>query len=169
MANTVWANPKPQRIQQINPSTCWLASCQMLYQWKGLDVGDVEKNLKNSDDDRVDWDTWYRAGLDHDDTVPLAKALGFKWGAGGELTLKQIADAIQRFGPLLAIGAWNTNSHVIVVAGLDVPSDSKYDSVSKIYVLNPWFNSDNPEERNLFWFNGGLGHWKGINGQYMHW
>jgi hypothetical protein len=169
MGEILWARPKPERIQQINSSTCWLAACQMLYKWKGLPVADVEKKLRNSSDDRVDFDNWYENGLAHEDAVPLAKALGFGWGAGGALSLDQISDGMRSYGPLLAIGTWNTSSHVIVVAGVEQVNDHKYDTVAKIMVLNPWFNSPNPEERNLYWFNGGLGHWKGVNGQYMHW
>ncbi|MEI8375881.1 MAG: papain-like cysteine protease family protein [Planctomycetota bacterium] len=169
MANIVWAMPKPSRIEQINPSTCWLASCQVLYKWKGLPAGDIEKNLRKSDDARVDFDLWYKFGIDHGDAVPMAKALGFRWGAGGELTLDQLTNAVRNFGPMIAIGAWNTNSHVIVVSGVEQVTDHKYDSVAKIFILNPWFISPDPEEKNLYWFNGGLGHWKGVNGQYIHW
>src|SRR5580658_7891384 len=109
MSNVLWASPRPQRIQQISSSTCWLASCQMLYKWKGLPAGDVEKKLRASKDDRVDFDLWYRSGIDHADAVPLAKALGFGWGAGGELTLDQITHGMRIFGPMIAIGTWNTS------------------------------------------------------------
>ena len=169
MGNIVWATPKPQRIEQPTSSTCWLASCQVLYKWKGLDVGDVEKKLRASDDDRVDFDLWYRSGIDHGDAVPLAKALGFTWGAGGALELDQIVRGMRSFGPMIAIGTWNTSSHVIVVAAAEDVKDHKYDNVGKIMVLNPWFGSSDPEVRDLYWFNGGLGHWKGVNGQYIHW
>lgn len=170
MANIIWPkSPKAERIQQVNSSTCWLASCQVLYKWKGLPVGDVEKKLRDSDDDRVDFDLWFRAGIDHDDAVPLAKALGFSWGAGGALDLDDIVKGMQTFGPMIAIGTWNTSSHVIVVAGAEQVTDHKYDNVAKLMVLNPWFGCPPVEERNLYWFNGGLGHWKGVNGQYIHW
>jgi hypothetical protein len=170
MANIVWAkSPKPERIEQKTSSTFWLASCQMLYKWKGLAVEDVEKNLRASTDDRVDFDLWNENGIAHGDAVPLAKALGFTWGAGGELELDQIIKGMRTYGPLIAIGTWNTFSHVIVVAGAEEVTDHKYDNVAKLMILNPWFGSANPEERNLYWFNGGLGHWKGINGQYIHW
>jgi len=169
MGKIVWVSPRPQRIEQINSSTCWLASCQMLYKWKGLPAGDVEKKLRASSDDRVDFDLWYRSGIDHGDAVPLAKALGFSWGAGGELTIEQITHGMLTFGPMIAIGTWNTSSHVIVVAGVEQVQDHTYDNVAKLMVLNPWFGSSDPEERNLYWFNGGLGHWKGVNGQYIHW
>ena len=54
MGHVIWATPMPKRIEQQSVSTCWLAACQMLYQWKGLPVGDVEKKLRESTDERVD-------------------------------------------------------------------------------------------------------------------
>jgi hypothetical protein len=167
----ITTQPPVKRIQQPNTSSCWFAACQMLFQWKGKPVDDVKRLLVEAEksDSRVDFDYWYESGIGHSDTVPLAKGLGLKWGAGGELSLSQIQDAVKNWGPLLAVGAWNTHSHVIVVWGAEQVADAKYESVAKLWVANPWFGSPDKEERNMYWFNGGLGHWKGINGQYMHW
>ena len=84
MPDYVTPSPDVKRIQQKSSATCWLATCKMLYKWKGKDPGDVDTLLQNASDDRVDYDFWCEAGLGHSDCVPLAKTLGFKWGAGGE-------------------------------------------------------------------------------------
>ncbi|MGA3025733.1 MAG: papain-like cysteine protease family protein [Bryobacteraceae bacterium] len=165
----VAAVPKVTRIEQSKVTTCWLAACQMLYKWKGRAVGDVEKTLRGASDARVDFDLWCDAGLGHDDAVPLAKALGLRWGAGGKLDLDQIVKGLRSYGPLMALGTWNSHSHAIVVAAAENVTDQDKQDTADLHTLNPWFGSDDPQIRNLFWFNGGLGHWCGVNGQYIHW
>jgi len=168
---TVKTNPAVSRIVQKNTATCWLAACKMLYAWKGKDTGEVDRLLieASKTDERVDYEYWCSSGIGQDDLVPLARTLGFKWGAGGKLELEQMVKAIQSWGPLLAVGAWNTNSHVIVVWGAENVTDKKYESTAKLTIANPWPNADDPDIKNMNWFNGGLGNWEGVNGQYMHW
>ncbi len=165
----VAAAPPVKRIEQTKSTTCWLAACQMLYNWKGRPVGDVEKTLRASSDELVDFELWSESGLDHDDAVPLAKALGLRWGAGGKLDLDQLVKGLRSYGPLMALGTWNSHSHAIVVAAAENVTDSDKQDAANLHILNPWFGSDNPQIGNLFWFNGGLGHWCGVNGQYIHW
>jgi hypothetical protein len=168
-----WVTPVPsvRRIEQTTASTCWLASCKMLFQWKNKPIGDVDTLLQNSSDSRVDYDTWCQFGVDHGDLVPLAKCLGFGWGAGGKISAWSLADTMKKCGPIVAVGTWNTYSHVLVIAEVEdvVDKDDNYGSSARIRVANPWFGCDEREERNLFWLNSGLGHWEGVNGQYMHW
>ena len=168
-----WVTPSPpiKRIEQESTSKCWLASAKMLFQWKGKPISSVDDLLKNSTDDRVDYDLWCRAGIAHEDAVPLAKALGFRWGAGGKLTAGVLADTVKECGPIIAVGTWNTYSHVIVIAEVEAVTtrDESYTLATQLKVANPWFGCDEREQRPLFWLNGGLGHWEGVNGQYMHW
>jgi len=46
MGKMVKADPDVVRIEQKTTSTCWLAACQMLYQWKGKPIDEVETKLK---------------------------------------------------------------------------------------------------------------------------
>jgi Papain-like cysteine protease AvrRpt2 len=151
MGTMITPSPAVARIEQKSGSTCWLACCKMLYKWKGKNVDDVDTILKKASetDDRVDYDLWCRAGIDTSDTVPLAKALGFKWGAGGKLEYPQLLNAIKQWGPMLAVGEWNQHSHVIVVAEIEETSEEKYYTVAKVMVANPWFGCPEREERNL--------------------
>jgi len=167
---TVKTNPGVSRIAQQNTATCWLAACKMLYIWNGKDAAEVDRLLKEASktDERVDYDYWSSYGIGHDDLVPLARTLGFKWGAGGKLDIDQIVKEVRK-GPLLAVGAWNTYSHVIVVWGAENVTDKEKQDTAKLTIANPWPTTDDPDIKNLYWFNGGLGHWEGINGQYMHW
>ena len=173
MGQMVVPHPKVQRIEQKSTSTCWLAASKMLYVWKGRDPGQVDTLLQKESEtnDRVDYDYWCDSGIGHADAVPLAKTLGFTWGAGGKLELAQIVKAVRSWGPMIAIGQWNNpgGAHVIVVAEVEDEKRTDYQSVAKIMIANPWFYSDEREQRNLNWFNGGLGDWEGVNGQYMHW
>jgi hypothetical protein len=56
-----------------------------------------------------------------------------------------------------------------VLAAAENVTDQDKQDTADLHILNPWFGSDDPQIRNLFWFNGGLGHWCGVNGQYIHW
>ena len=171
MGNIITPSPAVARIEQRTPSTCWLACSKMMYKWKGKPTGDVDTLLINASrtDDRVDYDLWCRAGVDTDDLLPLAKTLGFKWGGGGKLTYPQLLDAVKTWGPILAVGEWNQHSHVVVISEIEETTDEDKYTVAKVLVANPWFGCPEREPRNLYWLNGGLGHWCGISGQYMHW
>jgi hypothetical protein len=155
---------------QRDTASCWLASCKMLFAWKNRNPNDVDDILKTASakDDRVDYDNWCQNGIGQDDLVPLAKALGFKWGAGGVLDAGVLRDTLKTCGPMLAVGAWNGSSHVIVVTAIDADDD-----FYPILLNNPWPEPGTTvgaiQSRNLNWFNKGLGTWQGINGQYQHW
>ena len=171
MGNMVTPSPTLARIEQRSGSTCWLACCKMLYKWKGKNPDDVDALLKKASatDDDVDYDYWCSAGLGTNNTLPLAKTLGFRWGAGGKLDYSVLLNGVKTWGPMLAVGEWNQHNHVIVVAEMEEVTNKDYYDIAKIMVANPWFGCEERESRNLFWFNGGLGHWEGVNGQYMHW
>src|SRR6478672_9748781 len=127
MPDYVTPSPDVKRIQQKSSATCWLATCKMLYKWKGKDPGDVDTLLQNASDDRVDYDFWCEAGLGHSDCVPLAKTLGFKWGAGGKLTMPLIVSTLKKFGPIMAMGQWNNpnGAHAILVcSAMDIDDES---------------------------------------------
>jgi Papain-like cysteine protease AvrRpt2 len=162
--------PAVTLISQKTTATCWLASCQMLYVWNNKKAVDVETLLKKASatDDDVDYDAWCTSGIGKTDLLPLAKTLGFKWGAGGEVDPVVLRDTLKVYGPLLAVGAWNGSSHVIVVTGFDADDD-----LHSMTIANPWpepgTTTGAVQTRNLNWFNKGLGTWKGTNGQYMHW
>jgi len=168
MGKLIECTPAVARIEQKDSATCWLAACQMLYKWKGLKPEDVETKLAASTDERVDLELWLRAGIDHDDAVPLAKALDLKWGGGGKLEAWQFSDAIRRWGPLLAIGTWNSYSHVVVVSAAEETDDEGKKTNHKLKITNP-YPGTGVQDRNVMWFNEGLGHWCGVNGHYMHW
>src|SRR4051812_10600387 len=142
----------------------------MLYKWNRKDPNDVDSLLQNASDDRVDYDYWCEAGIGHRDCVPLAKTLGFTWGAGGKLTMPLIVKTLKKSGPIIAVGQWNNprGAHAIVVcSAMDIDDES--DESGYLKIANPWFGSDERETRSLSWFNGGLGDWEGVNGQYIHW
>jgi len=179
-------SPQVTMIQQKNNATCWLASCRMMYKWKypsympvydevndpGLDNEPKDAVLKKlwdaaNADSRVDLWTWMSSGVDTSDAVPLARALGMKWGGGGKLEAWQFADAIGQWGPLLAIGSWNTRSHVLVVTGAEQTDDESKASAHKLDLKNPW--PGGMQTGTVFWYNGGLGSWASANGQNMHW
>src|SRR3954447_8910784 len=94
----VTPTPDVKRIQQKSAATCWLAACRMLYAWKQKDPGTIDSLLQNATDDRVDYDFWCEAGIGHNDCVPLAKTLGFTWGAGGKLTMLLIVKTLRNRG-----------------------------------------------------------------------
>ncbi len=166
-------NPMVKRIEQKTTATCWLAACKMLYAWKGKPTSDVDDLLKKASatDERVDYDYWVENGIGHSDAVPLARTLGFTWGAGGKLDLDDIVNVIRNWGPMMAMGQWNNpqGAHAIVVAEVEDEKEEKYRSIAKVMIANPWFNCDEREKRNLGWFNGGMGDWAGVNGQFIHW
>jgi len=179
-------SPQVTMIQQKNNATCWLASCRMMYKWKypsympvydevndpGLDNEPKDAVLKKlwdaaNADSRVDLWTWMAAGIDTPDALPLARAMGMKWGGGGKLEAWQFADAISQWGPLLAIGSWNTRSHVLVVTGAEQTDDESKASAHKLDLKNPW--PGGMQTGTVFWYNGGLGSWASVSGQNMHW
>jgi hypothetical protein len=165
---TDWVIPSPQikRIQQSSVATCWLAACQMLFQWKNRSVLEVENLLRSSSDERVDFDCWCDSGIGTDDLVPLAKALGLNWGAGGTVPAWLLAQTVDQCGPIMVVGEWSASSHVIVLAEIE---DGESSDAAAIRIANPWFGCDEREQRNVFWLNQGLGQWRDINGQYIHW
>jgi hypothetical protein len=165
---TDWVIPSPQvkRIQQRTEATCWLAACQMLFRWKRKSVLEVEKLLRKSTDDRVDFDYWCESGIGTEDLVPLAKALGLNFGGGGTVSASLLAQTVEKCGPILIVGEWSSSSHVVVLAEIEEGESS--DS-ALIRIANPWFGCDEREERNMYWLNKGMGQWKSVNGQYIHW
>lgn len=166
MTDWVIPTPKVTRIQQRTTETCWLAACQMLFKWKRRSVLQVETLLKKSKDERVDFDYWCESGIGTEDLVPLAKALGLKWGAGGTVPAWLLATTVRRSGPILVVGEWNASAHVVVLAEIEDGEDT---DKALIKIANPWFGCDDREERNVYWLNRGMGRWRDVNGQYIHW
>jgi hypothetical protein len=163
-------SPAVPLITQEDSATCWLACCKMMYQWKTRKAEEVDSTLiaASANDPDVDYDTWCRSGLDKPDLVPLAKALGFRWGAGGKLDPIVLRDSLKLFGPIIAVGSWNSYSHVVVITGFD-PDDV----LQSLIVNNPWPEPGTltgaVQPRNLNWLNRGLGTWQSVNGEFMHW
>jgi hypothetical protein len=178
--------PPVGMIQQINNATCWLASCRMMYKWKNPsykpvfdEVDDPELNNRPQDevlrklydkaqsDSTVDLSTWMLDGIAPTDAIPLARAMGLRWGGGGKLEAWQFADAIKRWGPLLAIGGWNTRSHVLLVTGAEKTDDTGTDTVHRLLLNNPW--PGGMQKATVNWYNNGMGIWTNVSGQNMHW
>jgi hypothetical protein len=186
MGQFTQCTPPVTMIQQRNSATCWLASCRMMYRWKRPDYAPVfdeedDPSLDNEPQDAVlkllwnkaqvdtsvDLWTWMVSGIDTADAVPLARAMGMKWGGGGKLEAWQFADAISQWGPLLAIGSWNTRSHVIVIAGAEQTDETATDTTHHLLLKNPW--PGGMLQGTVNWYNGGLGAWVNASGQNMHW
>ena len=180
------AAPAVAMIQQVNNATCWLASCRMMYQWKNPNYTPVydeadDPELENPPKDvvlrklydkaqtdaTVDLWTWMLDGIGLSDAIALARAMGMQWGGGGQLEAWQFADAIKQWGPLLAIGSWNTRSHVLVVTGAEKTDDFGTDTTHKLLLNNPWPNG--MQKASVNWYNKGMGVWENISGQNMHW
>jgi hypothetical protein len=173
MGQMVVPQPTLKRIEQKTTATCWLAACKMLYAWKGKSTTDVDDLLKKASatDELVDYDYWIENGIGHSNAVPLARTLGFTWGSGGKLDLDDLVNVVRAWGPMIALGQWNNphGAHAIVVAEVEDSVGTKYESIAKVMIANPWFYCDERETRSVSWLNGGLGDWEGVNGQYIHW
>ena len=162
-------------IVQQKSSTCWYASFQMLYRWKGRSVKDVEKRIrrhqsqsqKNAKPPIADFDYMYSHGIGTADVKPCARALGLDWvgGSSGDIPIAGLLYGLDKFGPIWITGKWNNASHAIVLVG------AKRAKMPMIYFLNPWlqFGGNQEIERPITWLNRGRGHWKNVVGSIIRW
>ena len=169
---------KVKPIVQPTSTTCWLASFQMLYQWKGKGKHEVFKKLDDTETygepAAPGWPPPRYAnphqmildGIGRKDLLPAAKTLKLKWGAGGHLRIETLANGLKKFGPVWAAGNWNQAFHVILLVGAVVSK-----KMPMVIYINPWtqYGGSQKLTKPLKWFNEGRGHWKNVNGSLIHW
>lgn len=161
-------------IAQHNSSTCWFASFQMVYQWKGRNRAEVKKRISSAQTNQqrdaeppiADFGYMSAHGIGKADLVPCAKALRMEWGGGEskKIGIAALLYVLDTCGPIWIAGRWNSGNHVIVLTGA---RRSKTDMV--IY-RNPWTQYGGGKENNkpLRWLNDGRGPWKQWLGSIMH-
>ena len=175
MANEkVHVDVKP--ILQQRTSTCWLACFQMLFEYKpGKQRSDVWRLLDENEaygpslvgqlpPRYANPHHMYLDGIGRSDLIPAAKALGLQWASGGNASIENLAALIKKYGPVWAVGGWNTSNHVILLTGAEPSS-----KVPMVTIIDPWPTGGGERTEPLRWFNMGRKQWSGVNGSIMYW
>ena len=113
---------------QATAATCWLNCYGMMYQWRGLDLKTIGPKLKAAG---INVDDAFNNGLDRNDMMKAATALGLKpWGAGQSW----MASDFKRWlavSPVWIAGAWRPSSaHIVVMIGA---------SDDEVEFIDPWW------------------------------
>jgi hypothetical protein len=160
--------PAVKPLNQAKSTTCWLASLEMMFQWKN-DKGDVSKK-KSQICSLIDEKTPYWAddlvmkGIHPSECSDVARALGLQPTGAGDYTPEILHDIVSKRGPVWVGGMWLEGmSHAIVVTACD-PADGR------IKIVNPWRNYDLTESpRTISWLNARGSFWKSYEGSVMYW
>jgi hypothetical protein len=121
--------PKPLHIAQDKTMSCWLASAQMLIQWK-------RERTQSTDSRHPDpatspgWSKLYadNTGITNGKILEFARDMGFKAVPPLSPTPEAILGWLRAYGPLWVNGV----RHITVIAGIRGPRDN-----TEVLVLDP--------------------------------
>src|SRR5215204_3155691 len=176
---TVSPNVTP-RNQQFS-TTCWLASLEMLFDWKWRKEDKNRDDKNKNKDGKTEEEQWKilekmdaskdlypyymkNNGISPGECKETAKMLGLRWSGDGEITADILAAMLPVHGPLWVAGMWRQNhSHVIVVTGVDKDG-------GKIRYVDPWKNYSLTESPGTIpWLNDRGDVWKNCDASVMYW
>jgi len=164
----IMVSPDVTPRNQEFSTTCWLASLEMIFDWKWRKHRKTDQDWKILEkmDASKDLYPYYMKGngISPRECKETAKMLGLRWSGDGEITADILAAMLPVHGPLWVAGMWRQNhSHVIVVTGVDKEA-------GKIRYIDPWKNyslTDSPGT--IPWLNDRGDVWKNCDASVMHW
>jgi hypothetical protein len=159
--------PKIDAITQSLATCCWLASLQMMFQWKGKKGGanKTEDEILNQMNVSPQLYPWFmkNSGIAPSECKETAKMLGLRWSGDGEFTNEILSSMLKSYGPLWIAGMWRKNqSHVIVVIGSDPESGA-------IKYFDPMEPSGLESSGTINWLNNRGNVWKNCDASVMYW
>jgi hypothetical protein len=177
--------PDVQPRNQIENSTCWLSSLEMMFQWKYHKSGSYEhsnslewKYERCSGYDYTSEILWkldasyylnpenmYKNGIAPQECRETARMLGlYATSFGDEIDAKMLQDMLRRYGPLWISGMWiQGRSHVMVVTGCNAETQ-------KISFINPWKNFSLSETSGfVYWLQDRGSQWINCDASVMYW